>query len=113
VLFLTCVCVCRCRGCCSLSVCVSVCDLLIFFQQAESKAEVSRTRLGLTQRCVVYSIHTEGQKGHLILFNNRAIVLHQGGQCRWAGGMKGWLIRAQKPRSETISCIQYLVKAKP
>jgi len=22
-------------------------------------------------------------------------VLHQGGQCRWAGRMNGWLIRAQ------------------
>jgi len=33
-----------------------------------------------------------------------AIVLHQGGQCRWAGGMKGWLIRAQQPQSKTIYC---------
>jgi len=53
---------------------------------------------------MVYSIQTGGLKGSLILSNNRAIVLHQGGQCGWAGGMKGWLIRAQQPRRERISC---------
>ena len=40
----------------------------------------------------------------LILFNHRAIVLHQGGRFWWAGGMKGWLIRAQSPLSKRISC---------
>jgi len=47
------------------------------------------------QYCMVYSIHTGGRKGSLIPSHDRAIVLHQGGQCRWAGGMRGWLIRAQ------------------
>jgi len=31
------------------------------------------------------------------------MVLHQGGQCGWAGGMKGWLVRSQQPRSKRIS----------
>jgi len=53
---------------------------------------------------MVDSTHTGGRKESLILSNNRAIVLHQGGQCRWAGGMKGWLIRAQQPRRKRISC---------
>jgi len=35
---------------------------------------------------MVYSILSGGRKGTLILSNHRAIVLHQGGQCRWAGG---------------------------
>ena len=47
---------------------------------------------------------TGGRKGSRILSNNRAIVLHQGGQCRWARGKKGWLIRAQQPRNKRISC---------
>jgi len=56
--------------------------------------------------CMVYSIQTGGRWGSRILPNNRAIVLHQGGQCRWAGGVKGWLIRAQQPRSKRISCCE-------
>jgi len=56
------------------------------------------------QKCVVYSIHTGGRKGSRILSNNRATVLEQGGQCRWTGGMTGWLIRAQQPRRKRISC---------
>jgi len=39
-----------------------------------------------------------------ILPNSRAIVLHQGGQCRWAQHMKGWLIRSKQSRSEGTSC---------
>jgi len=42
--------------------------------------------------------------GGRILPNSRAIVLHPGGQCRWARGKKGWLIHAEKPRSERLSC---------
>jgi len=53
---------------------------------------------------MVYSIQTEGRKRSLVLSNNRAIVLHQGGKCRWAGGVTGWLIRAQQPQSKRISC---------
>ena len=45
-----------------------------------------------------------GRKGSLLLSNNRALVLQQGGQCRWAWGMKGWLIRAQQPRRKRIYC---------
>jgi len=52
----------------------------------------------------MYSIQTGGRKGSRILFNNRAIVLHQGKQSRWAGRMKGWLIRAQEFRSKRIYC---------
>ena len=32
------------------------------------------------------------------------IVLHQGGQCSLAGGMRRWLILAHQPRSKRISC---------
>jgi len=66
--------------------------------------DLAFTRYCYCQNCMVYSTHTGGRKGSLILFNHRAIVLHQGGQCRWAGGMKGWLIRAQSPLSKRISC---------
>jgi len=52
----------------------------------------------------VDSIQAVGRKESLILSNDRAIVLHHGGQCRWAGGIKGWLIRAQTTRSKWISC---------
>ena len=61
------------------------------------------TRYCFYQYCMVYSIHTGVWKGSRILSNNRAIVLHQGGQCMWAGGVKGWWIRAQQPRSKKIS----------
>jgi len=53
---------------------------------------------------MVYTIHTGGRKGSLILSNNRAIVLQQGGQCRRAGAMKGWFIRARQHRRKRISC---------
>jgi len=53
---------------------------------------------------MVYSIQTGGRKGSRILFDNHAIVLHQGGQCRWAEGVKGWLIRAQQPQSKRKCC---------
>ena len=36
--------------------------------------------------------------------NSRALVLQQCGQCRWAGGLKGRLIRAQTPTSKRRSC---------
>jgi len=62
------------------------------------------TRYCYYQYCMVHSIRTRVRRGSRLLPNNRAIVLHQGGQCRWAGGMKGWLIRAQQPRRNTISC---------
>jgi len=62
------------------------------------------TRYGITNIiwCMTYKERVGG--GGRILPNIRAIVLHQGVQCRWAQGMKGWLIRAQKPESKTISC---------
>jgi len=52
--------------------------------------------------CIAYT--REGRRGSRILSSTRAIVLHQGGQCRWAGGMKRWLIHAQQSRSQRISC---------
>jgi len=56
------------------------------------------------QYCIMYSIHTGGGRGSCILSNERAMVLYQGRQCRWAGGMKGWVIRAQQSQSKRISC---------
>jgi len=53
---------------------------------------------------MVYSIHKGGQGGGRILPNSRAVVLQQCGQCRWAGGVNGWLICVQQPRSKRISC---------
>jgi len=68
------------------------------------------TRYYYDQYCMVYSIQTGGRKGSCIRSNDRAIVSHQGGQHRWARGMKGWLIRALQPRSKRISCnSQFLV----
>jgi len=52
----------------------------------------------------VYTIQTGGRRGNRILSNNRAVILHQGGQRRCARGVKGWLVRAQQPRSKRISC---------
>jgi len=47
------------------------------------------TRYCYYQYCVVYSIQTGGRKGSRILSNTLARVLHQSGQCRFAGGMDG------------------------
>jgi len=57
---------------------------------------------------MVYGIYTGGRRGGggRLLPNSRAIVLHQGGQCRWARGMKGWLNLVQTTRGK-----QYRVKA--
>jgi len=54
------------------------------------------TRYCYYQYCKVYSTQIGVWMGSRILPNHRAIVLHQGGKCRWAGRMKGWLIRAQQ-----------------
>jgi len=55
---------------------------------------------------ILYGVwHTNGKsEGGRILPNSRVIVLHPGGQFRWARRMIGWLIRARKPRGKTISC---------
>jgi len=53
---------------------------------------------------MAYTIRTGGRQGSRLLSNDRAIVFHQGGQCGWAGGMKGWLIRAHQPRRKRIYC---------
>jgi len=81
-----------------------ICGIIRLFGAANAARGLTFTRYCYCQYCMVYSIHTGGRKGSLILFNHRAIVLHQGGQCRWVGGMKGWLIRAQSPLSKRISC---------
>ena len=60
------------------------------------------TRYCYYQYCMVYGIDTGRREGR-ILPNSRAIV-YQGGQCRWAREMKGWLNLAQQPQSERISC---------
>jgi len=67
------------------------------------------TRYCYYQYCMVYGIHTRGRRGGRILPNSRAVILHQGRQCRWARKMTGWLIRAQKPQSKTISCKGHVV----
>jgi len=77
---------------------------LTFCQLARLGSHLAFTRYCYYQYCMVCSIQTGGRKGIRILANSREIVLHQGGQCRWAGGMKGWLILAQQPRSKRISC---------
>jgi len=51
--------------------------------------------------CIVYKQDVGG--GGRILPISRAMVLHQGGQCRRARGMQGWLISAQKPRGKRMS----------
>ena len=53
---------------------------------------------------MVHRLQTRVRRGSRILLNNRAIVLHQGGQCGWAGGVHRWLILAQQSRRKTISC---------
>jgi len=47
------------------------------------------TRYCYYQYCMVYGIRTGGRKEGRILPNSHGMVLHQGGQCRWARGMKG------------------------
>jgi len=64
------------------------------------------TRYCFYQYCMVYHIQTGGRIGGRILSNSRAIVLHQGGPCRWARGGKGWLILHKRLEGK-----EYLVKA--
>ena len=99
-----CVCVCVC-------VCIHIYTSVWVFSCACVLTPCARVvrRLAFTQYCsyqycMVYSIHPGGRKGSRILSNHRAILLHQGGQWRWAAGMKGWLSRAQQPRSKHLSC---------
>ena len=49
-------------------------------------ANLAFTRYCHYQYCMVYSLQTKFRRGSRILPNDRAIVLHQGWQCRWAGG---------------------------
>ena len=49
--------------------------------------------------CMVYGKYTGGRRGGRIMPNSRAIVLQQGGQCRWARGMI-----AHEPQSARTSC---------
>jgi len=51
----------------------------------------------------VWHTHRRSHGGRILPFS-RAIVLQQGGQCRWAGGVKARLIRAQVTPSKKISC---------
>ena len=55
---------------------------------------------------ILYGVwHTKGRlRGGLFLPDSRAVVLQQCGQSRWAGGIKGRLIRAQTTRRIRISC---------
>jgi len=68
--------------------------------------ELAFTRYCDYQYCVVYSIQTGGWKGSRILSNNRAMVLHQSGQCRWARERKdGWFVH------NNLEVNEYLVNA--
>ena len=68
--------------------------------------ELAFTRYCSYQYCIVRSIQTGGRKEIRILSNNRAILLHQGGQCRWAGGGKdGRFVH------DSFKVNEYLVKA--
>ena len=73
-------------------------------ERLREEVRLAFTRSCHLQYCMVYAIHTGGRRGVRILTNSRTTVSHQGGQCRWARGMKGWLIRAQTTRSKRISC---------
>jgi len=53
---------------------------------------------------MLYVIQKGGRGAGRILRNIRAIVLQWCGQCKCGGVIQGGLIRAQKPRSERISC---------
>jgi len=57
---------------------------------ASRRCAALRCTLAFTRYCdyqsrVVHSIQDESSEGSRILPNNRTIVLHQAGQCRWAG----------------------------
>jgi len=55
---------------------------------------------------ILYGVwHTSGRsRGGRILHDSRATVLQHCEQCRWAGEMKGGLIRVETTRSNKISC---------
>jgi len=53
---------------------------------------------------MVYSIQTWSRQGTRILSQTCAKVLKRGGNCWWAGGLKGWLIRVHQAQSKRISC---------
>ena len=66
------------------------------------------TRYCYYQFCLVSSIQTGGRWGSRILPNNRAIVLYQGGQCRWAGGR---VTLKSQPVHNSLEVKEYRVKA--
>ena len=55
---------------------------------ASAAPNLAFTRYCYYHYCMVYGIQTRGRRGGRILPNSRAIVLHQGGQCRWGGAIK-------------------------
>ena len=85
--------------------CIQVAECVsLFFIFVPMPSRVACTRYCYCQYCMVYSIQMRGRKGSRIRSNNRAIILHQGGTMQVGGGVKGWLILAQQPRSKRISC---------
>jgi len=46
------------------------------------------TRYCYCQYCMVHGIQTGSRREGRTMSNSRAMVLHQGGQCRWERGMK-------------------------
>ena len=57
---------------------------------------------------VWYIVYKREVGRRFVYCNNRAILLHQGGQCRWAGGYKdGCFVH------DSLKVNEYLVEAKP
>jgi len=91
----------------SLSIYLSIYLYLSIYVYASERSAhhiLAFTRYFYHQYYMVYSIQTGVRRGSRTLSYSGAIELHQGGQCRWAWGVTGWLIRAQQPRSKRISC---------
>jgi len=56
-----------------------------------------------SRSCMTYTREVE-EGSAIAQYSSRALALQQCGQCKWAGGRKGRLIRAQTTPSKRISC---------
>ena len=73
---------------------------------SRSVAPAQFGRYTILPSSILYGVwHTKGGSGgRRILRNSRARVFCNGVGNAGGGGMQGWLIRAQQPQSERISC---------